>query len=151
MEKFEFKSNRPFIVTVDDQNITIEAKGLTNTINRGIKGVKTIPINAITAIQYKKPGFTTGFMQFAYSGSSENKGGIMDAVKDENTILFGKKETEKAEQLKALIESKRHQQPKGNAQSSSAVDEIKQFKSLLDDGIITQEEFDAKKKQLLGI
>lgn len=30
-------------------------------------------------------------------------------------------------------------------------DEIKKFKELLDGGIITQEEFDAKKKQLLGI
>ncbi len=30
-------------------------------------------------------------------------------------------------------------------------DEIKKFKELLDNGIITQEEFDAKKKQLLGL
>lgn len=33
----------------------------------------------------------------------------------------------------------------------SAIDEIKQFKELLDMGIITQEEFDAKKKQLLAL
>lgn len=33
----------------------------------------------------------------------------------------------------------------------SAADEIEKFKGLLDKGIITQEEFDAKKKQLLGI
>lgn len=33
----------------------------------------------------------------------------------------------------------------------SAADEIKKFKELLDCGIITQEEFDAKKKQLLGL
>ena len=32
----------------------------------------------------------------------------------------------------------------------SAADEILKFKQLLDAGIITQEEFDAKKKQLLG-
>jgi len=36
-------------------------------------------------------------------------------------------------------------------QTSSAADEIRKFKSLLDDGIITQEEFNAKKKQLLGL
>jgi len=29
-------------------------------------------------------------------------------------------------------------------------DEIRELKDLLDDGILTQEEFDAKKKQLLG-
>ena len=33
----------------------------------------------------------------------------------------------------------------------SPADEIRKFKGLLDDGIITQEEFDAKKKQLLGL
>ena len=35
--------------------------------------------------------------------------------------------------------------------TTSAADEIKKFKELLDCGIITQEEFDAKKKQLLGV
>lgn len=34
---------------------------------------------------------------------------------------------------------------------ASSADELRKFKSLLDDGIITQEEFDVKKKQLLGL
>ena len=38
-----------------------------------------------------------------------------------------------------------------SAESVSAADEILKFKQLLDAGIITQDEFDAKKKQLLGI
>ncbi|TYC86368.1 SHOCT domain-containing protein [Acetobacterium wieringae] len=33
----------------------------------------------------------------------------------------------------------------------SAAEEIKQFKELMDAGIITAEEFEAKKKQLLGL
>ncbi len=33
----------------------------------------------------------------------------------------------------------------------SPADELKKFKELLDAGVITQEEFDAKKKQLLGL
>lgn len=37
------------------------------------------------------------------------------------------------------------------AQPVSAADEIMKFKGLLDAGVITQEEFDAKKKQLLGL
>ena len=35
--------------------------------------------------------------------------------------------------------------------NDSAADELKKFKELLDMGVITQEEFDAKKKQLLGL
>ena len=42
-------------------------------------------------------------------------------------------------------------QPVPQVATSSAADEIKKFKELLDSGIITQEEFDAKKKQLLGL
>jgi uncharacterized membrane protein len=33
----------------------------------------------------------------------------------------------------------------------SSIEEIKELKDLLDSGIITQEEFDQKKKQLLGL
>ena len=33
----------------------------------------------------------------------------------------------------------------------SSADELKKFKELLDSGVITQEEFEAKKKQLLGL
>lgn len=36
-------------------------------------------------------------------------------------------------------------------QQPSSADELKKYKELLDQGIITQEEFDAKKKQLLGL
>ena len=52
-----------------------------------------------------------------------------------------------AKRAKATEESKSSQQPivKSSAQ------EIKEYKELLDSGIITQEEFDAKKKQLLGL
>ena len=33
----------------------------------------------------------------------------------------------------------------------SSADELKKFKELLDAGVISQEEFDAKKKQILGV
>lgn len=36
-------------------------------------------------------------------------------------------------------------------QATSDADELKKYKDLLDIGVITQEEFDAKKKQLLGL
>lgn len=38
-----------------------------------------------------------------------------------------------------------------STQTASPADELRKYKSLLDDGIITQEEFEAKKKQLLGL
>ena len=38
---------------------------------------------------------------------------------------------------------------KGNESNISSADELTKYKKLLDDGVITQEEFDIKKKQLL--
>lgn len=42
-------------------------------------------------------------------------------------------------------------QTTASTQTTSNVDELKKYKELLDQGIITQEEFNAKKKQLLGL
>ena len=60
-----------------------------------------------------------------------------------------------ASKFELIIEenkSKVHQQQENLGSATvDAADEIRKFKGLLDDGIIAQEEFDAKKKQLLGL
>ena len=43
------------------------------------------------------------------------------------------------------------QKNQSSVPATSAADELKKFKDLLDSGVITQAEFDAKKKQLLGL
>ena len=48
-------------------------------------------------------------------------------------------------------EEKQPQQVINNIQETSNADELKKYKDLLDSGVITQEEFDQKKKQLLGL
>lgn len=53
----------------------------------------------------------------------------------------------------SYVVPKEEKQPQiiNNIQEKSSADELKKFKDLLDSGIITQEEFDEKKKQLLGL
>lgn len=46
---------------------------------------------------------------------------------------------------------KQTNQEKIQVNNSNTTEELKKYKELLDSGIITQEEFDAKKKQLLGL
>lgn len=50
-----------------------------------------------------------------------------------------------------LVIPKQSQQIINNITETTTADELKKYKDLLDSGVITQEEFDAKKKQLLGI
>ncbi|AND39563.1 SHOCT domain-containing protein [Cytobacillus oceanisediminis] len=119
----------------------------------GGKGEKEIRIKSITGIQVKKPGLTVGFIQFAFSGSSEQKGRKMtDVVKDENTITFDtKKQYEEFLKAKELIESYQDKLESGSSPVSSGADELKKFADLKAAGIITDEEFNAKKKQILGL
>ena len=60
-----------------------------------------------------------------------------------------------ANQIKAAFEEYQKQaetmEQNHNSVPVSAADELKKFKELLDMGAISQEEFDAKKKQLLGL
>ena len=44
-----------------------------------------------------------------------------------------------------------HDEEEKTIKQASYIEELKQLKGLLDSGIISQEEFDAKKKQLLGL
>lgn len=55
--------------------------------------------------------------------------------------------------LEYINDINQHSQPQTIqvAPSTSSADEILKFKNLLDQGIITQEEFDSKKKELLGL
>lgn len=68
-------------------------------------------------------------------------------------IKIGIDSREKANKIIIDIEKALHtaKAEKENKNAPSSADEIKKYKELLDNGVITQEEFDAKKKQLLGL
>lgn len=144
-------------LVIKDYTIEIVRSGL-NARLLGLRGNKEILIKNITSIQFKQPGLlTNGFIQFAFSGSSESKGGVFDATKDENSIVFSKSELKNFERLKNIINEKR-----SSAQATESVSlpthqtddiytQIEKLSALNEKGIITTEEFEIKKKQLLGI
>ncbi len=57
-----------------------------------------------------------------------------------------------AESIKSMIiEKKKAAQHKSDNSNIGNADELKKYKDLLDSGVISQNEFDAKKKQILGL
>jgi Domain of unknown function (DUF4429)/Short C-terminal domain len=131
--------------------ITIRRHGLMNAMNVGLTGDKDIYLNTITGIQIKKPGMTTGYIQFMARGSQDSKSGVTGAVKDENTVIFsGKKNHQIAQELKAKIEELLHQPLPSSSPPVSAADELIKLASLRDQGILTNSEFEEQKKVLLG-
>ena len=119
-------------------------------------GEKIIYYKDIIGIQYKEPGFTVGYLQLETSAPSMNNG--ISNFFGENSFTFdnsgdsvGVLEMQPiVEYIKKRVEDYKRNDS-GTVQAVSAADEIKKFKELLDMGVITQEEFDAKKKQLLGL
>jgi len=77
---------------------------------------------------------------------------IETVAHDDFTCFFNDIETATKvsnELTNAIEESKSAKNGANNA--ATAMDELKKLKELLDMGIVSQEEFDAKKKQLLGL
>ena len=113
----------------------------------GPTGSKDIYFKNITAIQIKKPGLTAGYLQFSIHGGIESVGSVLSAISDENSITFKNKDCyEKALKIKEYVERENLSPSKS---TSSGADEIEKLHKLMKKGIISQKEFEMKKKQLL--
>lgn len=153
--KFELKGVNGQLTVYDDK-VVIERKGALGFLTQGLAGAKTIPMATIQSVQFKKGGaMVNGYLQFGVLGGREKQGGAFNAAGDENTVMLAAKYNETAQAIKDFVENEILERSKPQAaviqQATSSADELKKFKDLLDSGIITQEEFDTKKKQLLGL
>lgn len=134
------------LLEVFEDKVVITPKGLMGFLNKGLKGAKTIPFQSITAVQFKKPGLTTGYLQFSVIGGNESRGGVLAAVQDENTFAFNRKK-ELVEEIKNFIEARMG--IKGKSGPSNLSEEFERLHHLKEKGIISEEEFIEAKKKLL--
>lgn len=110
-------------------------------------GKKIIYYSDVIGIQLKKAGVLMGYLQLETASSLMNN--EKDNFYNENTFTFsqGNTSNEKIEKVFNYL-SQRLEQIKF---PRSEADEIRKYKELLDDNIITLEEFESKKKQLLNL
>lgn len=115
-----------------------------------LRGDKTIPYSSIVAVQLKKAGLSAGYLQLTLKGGSEAKSGLMQSTTDENSVNFHKKRNDDFAKAKQQIEERINQQG-GSQPARSGLDELEKLAELKEKGVITEQEFTAKKKQLLGL
>lgn len=145
----EYKGYNGTIV-LSDSGVVIK-RGLKGMMLGGgfLRGDKTIPYKSIVAVQLKKAGLTAGYLQLTLQGGSESKSGLMQSATDENSVNFH------ARHNKVFLEAKEEIEERisrvDNNTSSSNLDELSKLAELKEKGVITEEEFNAKKKQLLGL
>lgn len=144
-------------LTLRDSFLSINRTGISLS-NRSV-GDKDISYGSITAVQLQKSekiflGYMKGFIQLTIQGGREMQGGIGSAMSDENTVTF-ETEEKNIEFLKAkrMIEQKIQEfhRPSPISNTNSSLDDLEKLASLKEKGIITEEEFQAKKKQILGL
>ncbi|WCM29210.1 DUF4429 domain-containing protein [Sphingomonas sp. QA11] len=138
-----------------DDGLVIRRKGIVSLLNHGLKGEKRIPYASITSIQFKEPGLTTGYIQFGVAGGVEGRGGVMNAVKDENSVVFVKKVLADFRELRDEVEKRsavaRGSGARGGRESTGSIaDELNKLADLRDRGILSGAEFDKQKAVLLG-
>lgn len=82
--------------------------------------------------------------------TSGSGGGSMGEMNRNLTKMMINKQTANANNIKRFVAEHAKAKPVTHGQSSSVADELERFAELKEKGVITQAEFDAKKKSLLG-
>ena len=143
---------------VYDNRVVISTKATLGSLITGniSDGEKTIYYVDCIGVQFKKSDFQIGYIQLETASALMNN--KSSNFFNENSFTFDTsvQTNEKMEEVanyikKRVDEIKSSKNAPAVVSQVSAADEIKKFKELLDMGVITQEEFDAKKKQLLGL
>lgn len=143
------------IKVYDDKVILTVKAGIGSFLTGNISdGEKTIYYSDCIGVQFKKSGFQIGYLQFeTAAGIMNNRANnffnentfTWDTTKQSNEMM-----EEVSEYAKSRVDYYKTAQNTAVAASSPA-DELKKYKELLDMNVITKEEFDAKKQQLLGL
>ena len=140
------------VVTLFSDRLSIKRKGVTSFFTHGLQGEKEVAISAITGMQFKNAGMiTNGYIQFVIFGSQESKGGIFNAMSDENTVAFKTSQQADFETLRQKVQEAIFDRSERPAGASSGLDDLEKLAALRDKGIITADEFDKKKRQILGL
>ena len=154
-------NNSGKILDVYDNRAVFTSTHSTSTIVTGLilgasrfQGEKTIYFRDVIAVQHKPSAIVDGYIQLETSAG--NMTSSSSAYGGENSIQFaGKELNSEAEIIVAFIRKQldeiKNPPLGGIVNQVSPIEELKKFKELLDMGIITQEEFDSKKKQLLNL
>lgn len=113
---------------------------------------KTFYYNDITSVNYKEPSILKGgYISFKLKGS--NYSFSNSEYEADSTFTFSRKVENEAKKAYDIaykyVDDWKHASIKNSTENTT--DEIKKYKELLDIGAITPEEFEIKKKELLGL
>lgn len=160
-ELMSLKCTNGTIIVYEDR-VVISRKGVAAFLLQGAVGDRIYYYSDLKTVEYRKPGMINGYMKFIIEGTNDINAKVnllsstKESAQDPNTVIlraFNSKIPKESEKIFNLIMEKIKEYKNNTTKDTdkiSEADEIIKFKKLLDDGIITREEFEKKKKQLLN-
>lgn len=137
-------------VELAGDSIIIRRKGFANVLTQGVQGDKRVPLKSITAVQFRSAGsMMAGLIQFSILGGREFRGGMLEATKDENAVMFTREQEPSFAALRDVI-LQRINQPDRPVGGGASAEELERLAALLEKGHLTPEEFADAKKHILG-
>ncbi len=137
-------------ITISDDWLTMTRKGFANL---GHKGERRISLASITGVQFRSCGtFHNGHIRLLVPGTTEHSGGQIATSDDENKVEFKKKHQAEFDAVRERVEQSIARKQAGSQPTTSepdATDQLKKLGELRDAGVVTDEEFEAKKVELL--
>jgi hypothetical protein len=137
------------ILEVFEDRVAITPKGILGFLVKGLKGTKMIPFYSIMALQFKKSGLTSGYLQFTVPGGNESERGVFAAASNENTFMFAG-HNEMALEIKDYIEKRMMElrRPEPTSSNNRLSDELQRLANMKEAGILSEEEFLTAKKRM---
>jgi hypothetical protein len=136
--------------------VRIKRQGLRALATQGIKGDKEILISQVSSIQFKEAGALAGYIKFSFLGGQETKQGIFGELHDENTVTFFRNQQPAFAAIKKAVEQRRQEMQASSSQPmqqqipNDIPSQIQKLSQLKEQGILTEEEFNQKKRELLA-
>jgi hypothetical protein len=139
-------------VWVFPNKIRIKHFGARGLISKGFyKGDKEIWIDQIAGIQWREPGHAwLGHIQFEVVGGASS---TRVASQDENAVMFERSRREAFAAVKLKVEELAQDARRGRTTPSGSPDvpdQLRKLADLCDQGVLTPQEFEEKKAELLA-
>ncbi|WP_430482833.1 SHOCT domain-containing protein [Rossellomorea marisflavi] len=143
---FQFKKPKTTVELRED-SVIFKRGNNDLMIHKSLRGETKVVYSQIQEIKFKEATWSSsGYLQLSTPRSSI-VGALRTVDQPQNAVIFKRDQNEEALKLKNEIEIQMEQRKKTNMDST--IDTLKNLKLLLDEGVITQEEFETKKREVL--
>ena len=145
-------------IELSGNRIIVSLKGAMSFLNQGFSQEKETMVSQIASIELKNPSMLSrGSIQITRTEGNRARGRVPTALRDETTVIFDKRSQPEFEELKRRIDAVRNsatlpeEEPAQPSPAAWGLDELERLASFHQRGIITDAEFEAKKKEILGL